>query len=409
MDWKAVVIMDSRERVIGAIERKDIDRFPIDLGGTAVSTILAEAYDKLLKKLNIKKGIRVADTSQLFVYVDDEIANLYNLDITPLYPLRDFMGNRRDKGWKDWNTPHDNTPVKIFKSFNPKKMDDGSYIWETGGYIYRLPVGGYYFDAIKSPLENAETVKDIEEFEIPILDDDEVNWYKKRSKELREKTDKFIVADIVGGWTDIAGPMMGNANFYMAMVANKPLVHALMEKLNYVWKKRVDGLKEAAGDNIDAIIMYSDLGTEKGGMYSTETVKEMVIPYIKDFYAYVRKISNYYIVLHSCGSIYQYIPDLIDAGVDIINPVQVGAANMEPEKLKAEFGKDVTFWGGAVDPQHVLAHKTPREVSEYAINAAKAFKQGGGFIFTQPHNIQPGVPPENIIALFEAGNKYAAY
>lgn len=401
--------MNSRERVVAAIERKNLDRIPIDLGGTAVTTILAEAYDKLLKKLNIKKDIKIADTSQLFVYVDDEIIDLYNLDVIPLYPLRDFMGIRRDNGWKDWYTPHDKTHVKIFQDFNPNKMDDGSYIWKIGGYIYRLPSKGFYFDAIKSPLENANTVSDIEKYDIPIMDDEEKEWYRKAAKELRNETDKFIVADIVGGWTDIAGPMLGNANFYMAIVANKPVVHALMEKLNDVWKKRVDILKEVAGDNIDAIIMYSDLGAEKGGIYSTETVKEMVIPYIKDFYDYVRKISNYYIIFHSCGSVYQYIPDLIDAGVNILNPVQVGAANMEAEKLKREFGKYILFWGGAVDPQHVLPNKSPREVSEYAINSTKVFKQGGGFVFTQPHNIQPGVPPENIIALYEAGNKYGRY
>jgi uroporphyrinogen decarboxylase len=402
-------MMTSRERVIGAIERKDLDRTPIDLGGTAVSTILAEAYDKLLKKLNIKKDIRIADTSQLFVYVDDEIVDLYNLDVAPLYPLRDFMGVRRDKGWKAWHTPHDGTPVKIFQDFNPEEMDDGSYIWKIGGYIYRLPSKGFYFDAIKSPLEDAETVSDIEKYHIPVMDDEEKEWYRKGAKELREKTDKFIVADIIGGWTDIAGPMMGNANFYMAIAANKPVVHALMEKLNYVWKKRVEILKEVAGDNIDAIVMYSDLGTEKGGIYSNGTVREMVIPYIKDFYDYVRKISNYYIVFHSCGSIYQYLPDLIDAGVNILNPVQVGAADMEPEKLKKEFGKYITFWGGAVDPQHELAYGTPEKVSDYAMHATRIFKEGGGFVFTQPHNVQPGVPPENVIALYEAGNKYGRY
>ena len=217
------------------------------------------------------------------------------------------------------------------------------------------------------------------------------------------------MADIVGGWTDIAGPMMGNANFYMAAVANKPIVHALMEKLNEVWKKRVDILTKVAGENIDAIIMYSDLGTERGGMYSPQTVKEMFIPYIEDFYAYVRNVSNYYIIFHSCGSIYEYIPALIDAGVNILNPVQTGAANMEPEKLKREFGKHITFWGGAVDPQHVLASRSPEEVSEYSIHCTEVFKEGGGFVFTQPHNIQPGVPPENVIALYEAGNEHGKY
>lgn len=401
--------MNARERVVAAIERKNPDRIPIDLGGTAVSTILAEAYDKLLKKLEIQKPIRIADTQQFFVYVDDEIGDLFNTDVVPLYGLRDFDGVRRDKGWKEWATPHDHTPVKISKDFNPKRMEDGSHVLEVAGYVYRLPSDGFFFDYVKSPLEEANTIQDIEAYEIPVMDDEEREWFRKEAALLRDTTDKFVVADIVGGWTDIAGPLMGNANFYMAMVANKPLVHALMEKLNEVWKKRVDILAEVAGDNIDAIIMYSDLGGERGGLYSTDTVKEMVIPYIRDFYDYVRKISDYYTVFHSCGSIYQYIPDLIDAGVDILNPVQVGAANMEPERLKTEFGKHITFWGGAVDPQHVLFPGSPKEVEEYTKHCTKVFMEGGGFVFTQPHNIQPGVPPENVIALYEAGIKYGRY
>jgi len=123
----------------------------------------------LLKKLNIKKDIRVADTSQLFVYVDEEIVDL--------------------KGWKDWNTPHDGTPVKISRDFNPEEMDDGSYIWKIGGYVYRLPSKGFYFDAIKSPLEDAETTSDIEKYHIPVMEDEEKEWYRKGAKELREKTD----------------------------------------------------------------------------------------------------------------------------------------------------------------------------------------------------------------------------
>jgi len=401
--------MNSRERVIAAIERKNLDRVPIDFGGTAVSTILAEAYDKLLKKLNIHKDIRISDTSQLFVYMDEEVVDLYNADVIPLYPLRDFMGIRRDRGWKDWLTPHDKTPVKISKDFNPERMEDGSYIWEAGGYVYKLPSEGFYFDFIKSPLEDADTVRDIEKYEIPVMDDEEKEWYGRMARKLRKETDKFIVADIVGGWTDIAGPMMGNANFYMATVANKPVVHALMGNLNEVWKKRVDILTEVAGENVDAIIMYSDLGTEKGGMYSPQTAKEMFIPYIRDFYDYVRSVSKYYIIFHSCGSIYEYIPALIDAGINILNPVQVGAANMEPEKLKGEFGRDITFWGGAVNPQHVLASKLHEEVSEYSIHCTEVFKEEGGFVFTQPHNIQAGVPPENVMALYEAGNEHGKY
>lgn len=404
--------MKSRERVIAAIEREALDRVPIDLGGTAVSTIYADAYHELLGEIGLNKEIKVADTQQFFVYVDEEISKLFHTDVVPLFGLRDFDGIRRDKGWRDWNTPRGNVPVKVFSDFSPPKIEikeDGTIIREVGGFVYKLPPNGYYFDYVKSPLEDAETVKDIEDFEYPIMDEEEKEWYRKESKRLREETDKFIVADIVGGWTDIAGPLMGNAKFYKATVGDKPLVHALMKKLNRVWKERVRILNEVAGNNVDAVIMYNDLGGNKAGIYAPATVKEMFIPYIKEFYRYVNDNTNYYVIFHSDGAITKYIPDLIDAGVNILNPVQVGSAGMEPEYLQKEFGDHLTFWGGGVDSQHVLPQKSPQEVRDYSRKCIEVFKTGGGFVFTQPHNIQAGTPPENVVAMYETGYEYGKY
>ena len=148
--------------------------------------------------------------------------------------------------------------------------------------------------------------------------------------------------------------------------------------------------------------VYNDLGSNAGGLYSTQIVREMVMPYVRRFMDHVNRVSNYHVIFHSCGSVRQYLPDLIDAGVRILNPVQIGAKDMEPEKLKREFGKDLVFWGGAVDPQHVLPRKTPREVKEQAKRNMEALMSDGGFVFGNPHNIQPNVPPENIVALYDA-------
>jgi uroporphyrinogen decarboxylase len=402
------VPMTSRERVIAAIERKNLDRVPIDLGGTPASNILAKPYHGLLKRLHINKPVRVADCMQMWVYVDDEVSERFNTDVVSLWNLRDFLGVRRDRGAKDWVTAT-GVPVRISADFSPKTVEDGSYVYEVGGYVYRLPPEGFYFDVIKNAFSWVETVRDVEKIEYPIMDPEERRWLRDHAARLRKETDKFIVADIVGGWCDIAGPMLGNAKFYMDIITNKPMIHALFEKLNDVWMKRIDALVETVGDNIDAVIIYNDLGSNMAGLYKTETVKEMVIPYIREFYDHVRKVSRYYIVFHSCGSVYQYLPDLIDAGVRILNPVQVGTKDMEPEKLKQEFGQDLTFWGGAVDPQHALAFGSPKEVKEQVRRHTEIFKKNGGFIFTQPHNIQSNVPPENTHALYEAGNKYGAY
>jgi len=400
--------MTSRERVLAAINHKEADRLPIDLGGTAATDILAKPYYDLLKLLNVDKPVRIADCMQMWAYVDDEVSERFQTDVVCLWSLYDFLGVRRDAGFKDWVTPT-GTPVKISKDFNPEKDEKGNYYYKVGGYVYKLPRYGYYFDAIKPAYDWVETPEDVKKIEYPIMNDEEKKWLKVNGEKLRKESDKFIVTDIVGGWCDIAGPMLGNAKFYMDIITNKPMIHALFRKLNDVWMARIDALVETVGDNIDAVIMYNDLGGNTGGLYKPETVREMVIPYIKEFYDYVRKVSNYEIIFHSCGSIYEYIPDLIDAGVNILNPVQVGTKNMEPEKLKKEFGKDLTFWGGAVDPQHVLAFKSPEEVKEQAKHHTEIFMKNGGFVFTQPHNIQSNVPAENVIALYDTALEVGKY
>jgi uroporphyrinogen decarboxylase len=400
--------MTSRERVIAAIERKNIDRVPIDLGGTGATTILARPYYGLLNLLQIDKPVHVADCQQMWVYVDEEVSNEFNTDVASLWPLRDFLGIRRDAGFKDWITPT-GTPVKISRDFNPEMQPDGSYIYRVGGYIQRLPKEGFYFDVVKAAFDWVETPEDVKKIDYPVMSEEEKSWLQRNAGELRAKTDKFITTDIVGGWCDIAGPMLGNAKFYMDIISNKPMIHALFETLNEVWMKRIDALVETVGDKIDAVIVYNDLGSNMSGLYKTETVREMVIPYIRKFYEHVRKVSEYYIIFHSCGSVYQYLPDLIDAGVRILNPVQVGTKNMEPEKLKKEFGKDLVFWGGAVDPQHELAFGNPEQVRDQAGKHTRIFKEHGGFVFTQPHNIQSNVPPENVRALYNAANEFGEY
>jgi uroporphyrinogen decarboxylase len=400
--------MTSRERVIAAIEREDIDRVPIDLGGTAATTILAKPYYGLLKLLNINKPVRIADCMQMWVYMDEEVSMRFNTDVVSLWPLRDFLGIRRDRAFKDWITPT-GTPVKISQDFNPEKLEDGSYIYKVGDYIYKLPKDGFYFDAIKNAFDWVETPEDVEKIDYPIMSEEEKIWIREHAERLRKDTDKFITTDIVGGWCDIAGPMLGNAKFYMDIISNKPMIHALFNKLNDVWMKRIDALVATVGANVDAVIMYNDLGSNMAGLYKTETIREMVVPYIRKFYEYVRKVSNYYIIFHSCGSVHQYLPDLIDAGVRILNPVQVGAKNMEPERLKKEFGKYLTFWGGAVDPQHELAFGSPEQVRNQSKRYTEVFMENGGFVFTQPHNVQSNVPSENVLSLYETGNEFGKY
>lgn len=400
--------MTSRERVIAAINHKETDRIPIDLGGFNASTILAQAYSNLLKHLGVKAPIRIGDTSQFWVLVDETIRQRFNLDVEPCYPLYDTLGCRRDRDWVSWMHPS-GTTVQVSSDFSPMAQPDGSFLYKVGDALYRLPSGGHYFDVIENPFSWVQTPADVEKMEIPAMDAAEVAYIKKKAARMRRETDRFIVAEIFGGWNDIAGPWLGHEKFYMDIIANTSMMHALFEKMTEVWIRKIDQLVEAVGDNIDAVPMYNDLGSNMGGLYRTETVREMVVPYIRKFNDHVERVSSYSIIFHSCGSVYQYLPDLIDAGVRILNPVQLGAKDMEAEKLKREFGKDLVFWGGAIDPQHTLAHGAPAQVQDEARRNIETFKKGGGFIFDNPHNVQSNVSPENVVALYDAATEYGQF
>ncbi len=400
--------MTSRDRVIAALNHKEGDRIPIDLGGFNASTILAEAYSNLLKYLGVKTPVRIGDTSQFWVLVDEAVRERFGLDVEPCYPLYDTLGCRRDRDWKAWRHPS-GTDVQVSSDFAPVPQPDGSFRCQVGRALYMLPAGGHYFDVIENPYSWVQTPADVEKIEIPVVDSAEISYISEKAARMRKETSRFIITEIFGGWTDIAGPWLGHEKFYMDIITNASMMHALFEKMTDVWVKRIDKLVEVVGDNVDAVPVYNDLGSNMGGLYRTETIREMVIPYVRCFNDHVEKVSNYHIIFHSCGSVYQYLPDLIDAGVKILNPVQLGAKDMEAEKLKREFGKDIVFWGGAIDPQHTLARGTPSQVRSEARKNIEVFKKGGGFVFNNPHNVQSNVSPENVVALYEAASDFGRY
>jgi uroporphyrinogen decarboxylase len=159
---------------------------------------------------------------------------------------------------------------------------------------------------------------------------------------------------------------------------------------------------QAVGDVIDFIRFGDDLGMTSGPLFSPDIYRKIFKPRQKTLCDYIKKHSRMHTFLHSCGSIYQFIPDLIEIGIDAINPVQINARHMEPERLKQEFGRDITFWGGGVNTQTVLNRATPAEVKEHVTRNLEIFAPGGGFVFNTVHNIMPDVPPSNIVAMFEA-------
>jgi uroporphyrinogen decarboxylase len=195
----------------------------------------------------------------------------------------------------------------------------------------------------------------------------------------------------------------------MDMALEPKLAQALTQKLADHYVTNLPRYLDAVGDYIQIIQMGDDLGTQNGPQMSPEMYRQIIKPAHRQVYEYVKTHSDLYIFLHTCGSIYRLIPDLIEVGVDILNPVQISAAEMDPARLKREFGQDVVFWGGGANTQHVLASATPEKVRQHVRELIEIFAPGGGYVFCQVHNIQANVPPENVVAMFEAALEFGRY
>lgn len=340
--------MTPRERVLTALKHKEPDILPWDLGGMRSTGIMAIAYVKLRKALGLPlNGIRVYDVGQQLAWVDEDIRRMFGIDVIALDTEKVMADHIW--GWKPYPLPdEERTMTLIPANYNIEEERDGSrYIVEGGVVTARMPADGFYFDGVYHPLANVESVKDIEKWEMGVMSEETLTALRKEAKYLYENTDYAIMGSFGGNILESGQTLMGWENFMSALLSNKPLVEALIEKMVEGHLKNLELYLDAVGDYIQIIQMGDDLGTQNGPMLSPRLYKELIFPAHKRIYEFVhKKAPNVYVFLHSCGGIYELIPYLIEAGVDILNPVQTSARNMEPEKLKKEFGKDIVFWGG---------------------------------------------------------------
>jgi uroporphyrinogen decarboxylase len=398
-----VIELTPRERVLTALKHKEPDALPWDLGGMRSTGIMAIAYAKLRRALKLPlDGIKVYDVGQQLAWVDEDIRRMFPIDVIALDTekvMADYL-----YGWRPYNLPdEDRTNTLIPANYTIEEAEDGSrFIYQGDRVVAKMPAGGFYFDSTYFPLSDASSVKDIENWEMGRFSKDVLSALRKEAKSLYENTDYAIMGSFGGNIIEAGQSLMGWENFMTALLANRKLVEALIEKLVEGHLRNLELYLDAVGDYIQIIQMGDDLGTQNGPQLSPRLYKELIFPAHKRIYQFVhQKKPNIFVFLHSCGGIYELIPYLIEAGVDILNPVQTSAVNMEPERLKREFGKDLVFWGGGCDTQKILPFATPKEVKEHIRERIGIFSKGGGFVFCQVHNIQANVPVENIIALLE--------
>ena len=407
--------MTSRERVLSAINHSEPDRLPVDLGATPSSGISAIAYSNLIKHLNKDLPVQIYDVVQQLAQPDMEILDMFGVDVL-------------DIGRTFNNKPGDWTKISISNGdaayypqwFRPSLMSDGAYQTydsDNKTVLSRMPVGATFFDQTYFPYvdgypENYDHL-DAEMNRIMWARDAHSPWdhageadfwqqLRERTLKLRQSTDKALLVVCGCNLFEWGTFLRRMDNFLMDLMCDHYNVEKLLDQLLMRHLATLEKVCDAVGDIVDIIRFGDDLGMTQGPFMEPETYRALFKPRHKILCDYVKSHSKMHTFIHSCGSISLLMPDMIEAGIEIFNPVQTNAYNMDPAFLKKEFGKDCTFWGGGIETVGTLNNGSPEQIRRQVLERLEIFSKDGGFVFNTVHNIMPDVPPGNIIAMFDA-------
>ncbi|MFC1528955.1 uroporphyrinogen decarboxylase family protein [Candidatus Latescibacterota bacterium] len=382
--------MTSRERLLKAINHEIPDRIPIDLGGFQTG-IHRRAYENLLSHLGIEDETTILDPVQQLAVPCEEILKRFRVDTRYVgaHGPDSFDGSIK-QNYRDSRLWHDFT--------------------DEFGIVWSMPDDqNLYMDISYHPLANA-SVKDVGEYMFPDGGDPtRFTGVREHIKKKRNETTYALCTYIGGVVYEVCWYMRGLENWYIDMMTKPEFCEALLDRILNFWLDFYTGFMAEAGDLVDVIMIGDDLAGQTGPLFSPKFYREIIKPRHKKLIQHIKSLTQAKIWYHTCGSCYEYFPDLIDNGIDIINPVQIGLKNMEPQKLKKEYGSKVVLWGGSIDAQHVLPFASKSEVRKNIRRNLEQFKPGGGYVFNSVHNIQYGVPAENIVAMFDAAYEYGFY
>ncbi len=376
--------MKSRERVVHAINHKEPDKIPIDFGG--VHTSIHDYAHRALKKYYNLSGpeAEIQDPFQQIVFPDQRIMEKFGADVVGVHPR-----------------PSSKLELKI-----DSVKDEWADEWGT---VHVRPKGGYFYD-IKKPVMADFTLEDLKNYKFPDPSDKaRREGLKEEINEIREKSDKAIILfNATWGLWESLWLFRGFEQAYIDIAANKEFVGYLWDKLLEWMKAFWDNILSEVGGDIDVLQIGDDLGSQRGPVFNPKTYKEMLKPLHKDLVAFIKSKTDAKVYIHSCGDISWVIEDFIDCQIDILNPVQVGASNMDSKDLKKKFGDRITFWGGGCDTS-ILLNGTPQQVREEVKKRINDFAPGGGFVFASIHNIQANTSPENVAMMYETAVELRDY
>ena len=399
--------MNSRERVLCALRHEEPDRIPIDLGGTRQSGIAASAYHRLKQHLGLATPTRVFDLFQMLAEVERPVMERFGADVVGLY-RPDVAFGIRNENWKPW-TLFDGTPVEVPGGFHPVTDPKGDLVLLRGHTpIARMPQDGYYFDRLE--IFPGAAHADVERLELPLLSDEECDHYRAAAEALVQNTDFAIVAPLGPPYELFYGLGTGDFAAWMITLATESdYVHALYERLVDAWLENLRRFVQAVGDRVQILQFSDDFGTQQAPFLSVDMFRQRIMPFYRRGLDWIHQNTRMKIFLHSDGAIYPLIPSLIEMGVDILNPVQTSARGMDPQRLKREFGDRLVFWGASLDCQATLPFGSPDNVAREVEQHIRALAPRGGYVFAPVHNIQAGVPPENLVAMFDTALRAGRY
>jgi hypothetical protein len=421
--------MDSRERVRLALEHQEPDRIPLDLGASPVTGMHVSTVYALRQALGLDAPgtpVKIIEPYQNLGEIEPDLIQALGVDVVGVSPPGTLFGFKNE-GWKPW-TGFGGIPVLVPQGYNTDPGPNGDILMYPEGDKSvppsgRMPQGGWYFDSTVRQLPLDDAALDVQDNleEVGLISDEDLEYFRREIGRLYDETDKAILANFGGtAFGDIAlvpAPWLKHPRgirdvqeWYISTVTRPDYIRAIFERQCEVALENLARLYQVVGDRVTAVYMSgTDFGTQRGPFMSPKTYRALYKPFQKRLNDWVHQHTPWKTFMHSCGSVKAFIPDFIEAGFDILNPVQWTADDMDPATLKARFGDQVTFWGGGVDTQDTLPFGAPDEVRDQVRERIRIFGPGGGFVFNTIHNVQPQVPVENLLAMYETVREYRDY
>ncbi|MFO8036656.1 MAG: uroporphyrinogen decarboxylase family protein [Anaerolineales bacterium] len=421
--------MNSRERVSCALNHQEPDRIPLDVGAgfqTGIHVSIVYALRQALELDEPGTPVKVIEPYQMLGEIKTDLLDELGADVVGINPPTTMFGFKNE-GWKPWTT-FDGTPVLVPEKFNTEPEDNGDLLMYPEGDqsvppSARMPSGGYYFDSIIRQEEINKTdlnVEDnLEEF-VPISDQ-ELSFYEKEANRLHAETDRAVYANFggtaIGDIALVPAPWLKDpkgirdiTEWYISTVSRPEYISQIFKYQTEMSIRNLSRIYEVVGEKVQVVFLTgTDFGTQDRPFMSVDTYRDLFKPYHKMLNDWVHENTAWKTFMHTDGAIYPLIPEFIEAGFDILNPLQWTAKDMEAEKIKREFDQDLSFWGGTVDSQRTFPFGTPEQVRSEVIQRIHDLAPGGGFIFNSIHNIQPGTPIENVLTYYETYREHCQY